>query len=296
MSELIPIEHAFLEWPGEFGISGPIAGTDLIQELNPVPSYDAINKHTTERRFRGTKEALKVRANQLVAAGGVLRVTFAEEAYPWWVMTVSYQGQNLPGLTTPVDSTQVIRIWSRAKNLIQKDIWGSPKVQNIWERIYDDEHLVERINRFALWRQRIENFLSGRNPDDSVSSISDIVVFSLDLSSEEIKVLTEFVAALSKGVTSYPMTQYVLKRTLLFPIGVEFTGLDTDVLKVYAHTQDLIDNENFPEDSLPWDLPEGIWLKMAPDIEPGNGIWTVTQEFWHADDFETFNYETIQVV
>jgi hypothetical protein len=94
---------------------------------------------------------------------------------------------------------------------------------------------------------------------------------------------------LAKGVEAFPVSQYVLRRSITIASNSTLQPALDNVGKVYS-TSGLSASEGVPA-TLKFSLPDGFWLKRTPSVEPsGVDKWVITQEYWHADEYSTFLY------
>lgn len=100
---------------------------------------------------------------------------------------------------------------------------------------------------------------------------------------------------IKKGVESFTVSQYVLRRTGVVSLDWQGTFGISNVGKYYSTTTDLNDEENVPA-TLKFSLPSGQWLKRTPSVRQNrDGRWVSTQEWWHADTWSDVLYEAVTV-
>lgn len=101
----------------------------------------------------------------------------------------------------------------------------------------------------------------------------------------------EFRDLILQGVTSYPVSQYVLTRTGTVPLEWNGQYSLTNVGKRFASTASLESLESVPSD-LAVALPTGEWLKRTPTFsQERNGRYRIVNEFWHADTWAEVLYD-----
>jgi hypothetical protein len=93
--------------------------------------------------------------------------------------------------------------------------------------------------------------------------------------------------------TSFVTTQWVYRRTVNIGPGIAYDANYVNKMKVYPSTSDLLVGEGI---TLPSDfrtLPEGEWLKASVQKTKQYGQRTqVVYEYWHADVWSDWRYET----
>ena len=98
---------------------------------------------------------------------------------------------------------------------------------------------------------------------------------------------------LAKGVQSFPVSQYVLRRTSIVNLTWSGEFVLTNVGKVYTSTTQLETTEGVPAD-LKFVMPAGKWLKRTPTVrQERDGRWQANNEWWHADDASDVLYEEV---
>jgi hypothetical protein len=94
-------------------------------------------------------------------------------------------------------------------------------------------------------------------------------------------------------VEAFPVSQYVLRKTLIVPSNTNLRPALENVGKIFTTTNQLKTSESIPT-TLLFVLPEGVWLKRTPTVQQiTSDKWQALQEWWHADDYSRFVFEVV---
>jgi hypothetical protein len=199
--------------------------------------------------------------------------------------------------------------WELDANSLEKSIWDLPVVSDQFEQITDDVGGgVSKTTAIAFVRRSILAFVQG---DEEIVGLSGNTfpltydwLFAADgaLSTAGVDpdVFKEVAHLLSKGVETYPVSQFVLRKTRVVFDGTSIRPDYQHVLKpmtlatLRAH-EEVPTTLLFALDGMPRQgdttIAEGIWLKQTPTVQQtGSDKWTITEEWWHADRAEPFIY------
>jgi hypothetical protein len=107
--------------------------------------------------------------------------------------------------------------------------------------------------------------------------------------------LWAWIQDLLKGVTSFAVDQYVLRRVRVVTesTAIKATSASDNVGRIFSSAS-MRNLEKAPA-SFPvvGDMPAGFWLKKRPKAGPvAPGKWRIEQEYWHADSYAKTIYGT----
>lgn len=184
--------------------------------------------------------------------------------------------------------------WSLVGNDLEKTLWELPQVVAETSKIPGDD--TTKIQRLARLKADIDALVRGQTTttgdtgeeiDLTVDQLM-LVVAALGMSTTVFLGLMKSMAA---GVESWSVSQFVLRnvRVLAKNFGSSLKPNYDNVGKVLT-TATLKQQEQVPS-VLPFDIPEGVWLKRTPTADYESADKTVvTREFWHADSYDKFVY------
>ncbi|MEK9752253.1 MAG: hypothetical protein VW338_03450 [Rhodospirillaceae bacterium] len=236
-----------------------VSEQDAEREFSPSVGWQTI------RTWHGEKAAIEGMLPQFSAFGVRLRTFKVDPAFHG---LQAFFPDAQDG-TSPADPDAKMNIvWELHGNDLNKSIFTHPKFQAIASKA--DQETLKKFSRGQLnYTEQAVQDLTG-----------DAALFR-----EEIH----------KGVQAYSVAQYVLRRNANVPLAWNGSVAMTDVGKVYATTGDLKTKEGVPN-TLFYTLPDGEWLKRAPQIrQQRDGSWNIVNEWWHADDASDLLYEVITV-
>jgi len=184
----------------------------------------------------------------------------------------------LPGETP---SAVYSDLWSMAGNDLEKSLWESDLIQAAIFGTPTHAGMGLSADQLAQLKFDLEEFLAGR--------ISLAEVRNLPASGDARTVIDLYLTERLRGVESFPVSQYVIRRITTFP---KLLGLKPDLTRVGR----MIRKDNFRAlEGMPWDvpfdLPDGFFLKRTPTSEQiSSDKSAITQEWWHADTYSNFIY------
>lgn len=166
--------------------------------------------------------------------------------------------------------------WELDANELQKDIWGDPKVVAVFTSGGTIDYAA-----FFQWKKGVEQYFKGEGTDgDSIDSLIPAGA------GDDIK---DFLLNFGKGQRSYDVSQFVLRNTKIVHNASTLKVATDNVLRFYT-TAALVRVEGVPN-SLKFEMPDGYWQRRSPKTKiHTNGRETLSQEFWHADDYSRFSY------
>jgi len=194
--------------------------------------------------------------------------------------------------------------WSVPGNTIEKEIWELPSVKTAFDQITTyygvatDAAISEGIHNVMYIRALIDAFLAGQPKatfvafdgveEEEALTVSNILVASAirGMDSTGKGTIRKLMNSMARGVTKFPVAQWVLKRTQTGPLGSSLRGVRTNVNRMYS-TSKLVTDESVPSNLLDG-IPTGYWLKQSPQVATENDRLRVDNEWWWAEDYDRF--------
>lgn len=252
--------------------------------------YDPRTGIQRRRPFTGTPDAIDIAAQTLINENA----KFSLEApvnggYRRIVVFIS--GEEGHPADQPLTDD-----WERDSNMIEKDLWELPKVAREMAKFSSPSNVAlnggDRTVG-ARWKSDIEGVIKGDliTLKDGTEITYQLLMDIANAYGLNLAVMQELFSALGRGSKSKMIPAYVLRRTRQITENATLKPDDANVGKVYTTAQ-LQVAEPIPF-TIKWSMPEGIWLKMAPDVKPIQGTprWSITQEWWWAEYYDTFVYD-----
>ena len=218
----------------------------------------------TIREWHGSQTAVDGFLSQLIQSGYRIR-RFRVDGSTYGVSAEIPDAQDGAAPSDDPANDQTVT-WELVGNDLNKDIFDHPNYEGLSD--------VEKIVLDELRRTR--NFEN-----------ANLVTINPGSTGDKFKQLIEI------GTESFPVSQYVLRRTGTVSITWNGQFAMTNVGKVYASTSDLETAESVPA-GLKFILPTGEWLKRTPSVrQERDGRWNITNEFWHADSWADVLYDYV---
>lgn len=250
---------------------------DAITQDPDVKIWDPRTGWTIRRPWRGTPSAL---ANQQLA----LQIQGIRSEYEPAGPEGGYD--TLFGIfgaeeTQPIDQT-VTDQWDLLGNMLEKDLWTHPKVKAMFDQLLEPPNDPEGIptDTYIAYKQDIDALVAGSK------TFADLAWWP-----DAFPNTKKFVRALMRGVTSFPVSQYVLRNTRILASNYSIRPVYTRVGKVMTTAQ--VQSIYNPPATLKFALPDGYWVEQTPNCEQDGDKWQLTREWWHADDYDPFIYDPI---
>lgn len=244
-----------------------LLGYNGLVEQPPRREYNPKQGWTTFKVYHGSTEAVEGAIPAMVASG----LTFSETVVQDGIREIEIQYSNAQDGAAPAtnpDTEQTVT-WELAGNDLQKDIFHHPD----FDLLAEADQVIMRD-----FRNGVVN-IDAAGLDDGL----------LDATGKA------FRDVINKGEESYLISQYVLRRVGVVSLDWQGTFGITNVGKYYSSSSDLTDVEGVPS-ALKFSLPSGEWLKRTPTVKQGrDGRWSMTQEWWHADDWSDLFYDAVVV-
>ena len=100
------------------------------------------------------------------------------------------------------------------------------------------------------------------------------------------------IKSLIAGVEAFPVSTYVLRRTITLPSNTALAPAFDYSNKIFT-TASLVGYETTIPTNLRSALPVGYWQKKTPTAaQQSDGRWVYRVEYWWASEFDEFLYET----
>jgi hypothetical protein len=220
----------------------------------------------TVREWHGSEAAVDGFSSQLVQFGYRLR-RFRVEGIIYGLEAQIPDAQD--GSAPPVDpDDDQLVTWELVGNDLNKSIFDHDNFSDVTSVTAADQQTLRDIR-------------------DGTTKHTEAAATDLTGNAEKFRVL------LSKGVQSFPISQYVLRKTSTVPLNWAGQQAMTNVGDVYTSTSQMETAEGVPND-LKFIMPEGKWLKRTPTIrQQRSGRWQINSEFWHADDASDVLYDEV---
>lgn len=217
-----------------------------------------------------------------------------------WVLRITYGGDT----DQPVDEA-LADYWERDSNDPEKSVWLIPKVVTAMNTITDF------AARSAL-KKVVESFVagdveySGANGLVNISTLTAVrdVATAAGMTPDDwdkwdktttpptgTGVIRALIYDMQKGTDSWPVSGYVLRRTVIVApnAGSALKPVDSNNNKILTTAQ-LTTLESLPA-ALKFNVPDGYWLRRTPRIaQQSNNRWQIIYEFWHADEYSSLIY------
>lgn len=164
-------------------------------------------------------------------------------------------------------------LWELDGNDMEKSIWELPKIRRELEKTLD---VWER----AQVRANIEALVRGDSEDGATTP-----------SNFDPAVYTGLISSLISGVEAFPISTYVLRRTLTLPALTTLAPGFANSNRIYTTAQLLAFETSIPT-NLGNTLPTGYWQKKTPTAsQQSDGRWVYRVEYWWAEEYDPFIYE-----
>ena len=172
-------------------------------------------------------------------------------------------------------------LWSMVGNDLEKSLWESDLLQAAVFGTPTHAGMGLTADLLAQLKTDLESFLGG--------ALSLGEVRNLPATGDARTVIALYLTERLRGVESFPVSQYVIRRVTTFPKQLALKPDLTRVGKMIRKAT-FASLEGMPS-NVPFDLPEGFFLKRTPSAEQiSSDKSTITQEWWHADTYSDFIY------
>lgn len=279
---------------------GAVGLTEGPEEL----TYTSERGYQCDVNFTGPKAEAKTKLEALVSAG-YSPVRMRHVGGNLWTVTAESVVTDSSG--TPVAAsydTYIKTEWAVPGNTIEKEIWELPAVKTAFDQVIThygsatDPAISQGIHALAYLRALIDALLSGTPKatlsDDAGNEVEVTLTVAEILNECGLKgmdstgkgTIRKLIGSMARGVTKFPVAQWVLRRTQTGPRSSSLRGLRTNVNRMYT-TSALVTAESVPSNLLD-DIPTGYWLKQTPQVSTEGDRLRVDSEWWWAEDYDRF--------
>lgn len=161
--------------------------------------------------------------------------------------------------------------WQLDWNDLEKSLWDLPKGKALTQES----------------RAQIKKAI--RETEELGSAMAGILYIRDQADTQEAK---DFFYEWIKGVEAWIVSQPVLRKNMSFDPAANISIGFNNINKVYTAAAMLSEEPSLH--FTPFVFPaDGFWIKKAPRVSAGiKERWSLTQEWWNADDYSTYIYGT----
>lgn len=264
-------------------------------ELASGWTQDPRTGRTLIRSYHGQYDALATLESSAVSHNR--RTTMEPQADGSYILRVQYGAED-----TQDPNEALAETWELDGSMLEKSIWFLPKVVAAMDQISDQRgRAVVKKAATSLaagdWKFTDDN---GKERDLTSTYVLQLAAFygmTDDLNSDDpvgTGVMSDLLDNLIKGVESFPVSNFVLRRTLLIAENA------SDSLKpAYDYINQVMERSVLerierPPATLMFRLPDGYYLKQTPTSRLQSADkWQVVSEWWYSDDYSSLIYEQV---
>lgn len=263
------------------GSTGPV-------ELRPIKRWDSRSGDTIVRRFRGDEFQISALAAYHKSEGRSVE-NQPDEDGAYHTLMVTLGSEDSQPENQPLSDQ-----WLPVTNTLEKHLWEHPKITKELDKIpWSTVEKAETANKLKRWMEdwlsgATEVQIAGGSTEPLNLSVFETLVTSLGMTWS---VFFGYLQARIKGVEAWPISQHVLRHSLVIAANSSLRPSRVNVGKIFT-TAELKSVEAIP-DNIKFDMPNGYWLKQSPTgpEQVASGKWTIVQEYWHADEYDTWVYD-----
>ena len=236
------------------------------------------------RVFEGPEAMIQSMANNIIATSGrFVRVDVKPKPPGLATLTVSFDGiadGNQPAAESNGEPVADADSWSLNGTDSERDIWSHSSIRalaetdpNGWQYLRTK---VTQAQKEGTWQNMIDAWDSTQYSSTAVSDDA-LAIFKMLRDGVEAYNVSQFILQRSRGISSASQGQVSVGY-----VGYQFTAAQ------------LRTSEGLPS-ALNFGLPStGSWIKRTPSIQfdAVTGKMTVSNEYWHAYDWNTILYPT----
>ena len=242
-------------------------------------SYDPQKGWKATRVFEGDESYIQSLANSLVqSAPQYINVQIKPKPPGLATLTVTYDGirdGSEPAAESDGQPTPDADSWSLTGSDYEKDLWSHSSIVSLAENHSGD---------YTWLRQNVALARKNNDWNDTIQSWNSVNFTNSATTLSLFKMFRD-------GVEAYTISQFVLKRQR--GISHVAQGVVSVAYIGYQFTSgQMVAYEGLPS-VLNFGLPSGgAWIKRTPSIEFDaiTGKMSVSNEYWHADDWNTILY------
>lgn len=266
-------------------------GSQTYAEISPEFSRQDGVWFTT-RRWRGLKDDLLTVADSVEG-----EASMTEEALPWFILSVRFQGLQT-GASVPSPDSQVTTLYLMDAPQRIDPIWALPEIKRELEKIADlDGRARLKSDLEAL--SRGERF--GVDPDAPVSAtnaamtLTDVIAAArLAAPRIDVDVLTNLFGELARGVDSFMWDDVVITKQTVAPNASSVKATFNQRNRVLKTSTFLSENAAMPrimKSNIGSQLATGFWRVSSPRIEQVDAATSrLTETFTYSESYSTRIY------
>lgn len=202
-------------------------------------------------------------------------------------------------VVTTITAPNLTTTWELDGNDLEKPIWYLPRVRHVLECITD-------LKARAIVRRNLEAFTRGDEMTDATGKAITLESLKMDVKSfvaanqpdvgdrvepgEVDDVIDNLIGSIVRGVESFPLSTYVLRKTQVVVPNSELSPGFEGSNDIVTTARLKVDEPTIPKNLFDT-LPDGYWQKKTPQATQGtDGRWTYRREFWWAQEIDPFLY------
>lgn len=268
--------------------------------IRHVGTYDLIDLPTPETYTPGTGIVRTLRTKMLKTSVPAYVAGLASLGYGYEIQPSETDPY---AIVTTITSPELTTTWTLDGNDMEKSIWQLPKVKAMFQLIPD-------LKTRAKVRHDIEALVRGEYSGSEAKTVAtikaDVTAAAIaqpqgpgiepalpDITGQIDDIVDGLIASLVDGVEAFPLSTYVLRKTMVLNPATNVSPAFEDSNKLFTFTR-LVQEEPTIPLNLAGILTEirGYWQKKTPQAsQAADGRWTYTGEYWWADDYDPFLYE-----
>ncbi len=230
----------------------------------------------------------------------------------------------------PMDINDIIAdTWELVGNDLEKDIWELPKVRAEFTKLINAPGTTvdpdNQGNLYYQWHAYVQRVVNGKvNGDEEVPSwyrnttgddigqIHKVKIFTdkdfkgaFDLLNDlaglpvsgsgavNYQMFADMAACISRGVSSFPLSSYVVRHTRILPPGTSIRPAINQSNVIFTKAQLLLAHP--PPNAIPPEfadsMPDGYYQYKTPtETIERDGTWRYNEEWYWATEFDHFIY------
>jgi hypothetical protein len=243
-----------------------------------VRTFDPLNGWIIRRPFRGTPPQMALLRQELQNQ----KVRYEDEQSDGGYETVwAVFGAE----ATQPEQQELVNAWDLDGNDVEKDIWYHPKVVGLFfgGLALNDPPLLDQdgcpTDVYVQHKRDLDDLIAGTKVPSDLAWWPRAFITT-----------KKFVRALLRGVTAYPVSEFVLRNTLRVAANYSPKLAYDHVHKVFT-TPTIKAKYSIPG-TIKFVLPEGFWMEKTPRIQQRTGAqWELVREWIHAETYDDFLYD-----
>jgi hypothetical protein len=249
---------------------GEYFGVNDFTELPGEFQFDPRTGVKITQRFRGTPGPMAALVQGFRNSKSRYMQTQAPNGGHWYAE--AYLGAEA---TQPANQP-LADLWDLDGNDIERTLWSHPKTQSMMASFYKNGAPSPTGIKFANNLQAVI---------DGTLSIDNFPFYPTDPT-----YVLPFLDAMLNGQDAYYSSEWVLRRRLVIGLNSTIRPSQANINKVFPTTESLQTLEEVP--NLPFDLPEGMWLKKSPHFQQIDADkWQILQEWWWGLEYSEYSYD-----